>query len=1122
VNIFMLTDKELRDEATYKSTYQRGCEYYQAGKVQSIKFNPDKKIFSATVMGSKLYNIKAYFDEDKELDEYACDCPAFRSYDGMCKHVIAALKSVQKNWTTYFNDNETKPSSLNSVNGTAAITLTKERGVPNNRLTPSKKNNEKLVLNYATKELLEFFTKDMMVPREYQPSEPIKLIPTYAFSNIAGKMKNWLEFAIGDERMYVVKDIPQLMRALENKQQITYGKKFTLKPQEHFFDEQSIVLLDFVQSIYNDEKQLANWGYGGSYTSVFGEPRHLKLTNTTIRKFFDIMGDSTFSLVSNNQKNHPVKMVEGRPLVNVSVKNRVGGLKIDMQAGNHFFGLDTNCHYIYYNGIVYKVDPEFSNYLKPLLRCFALNGKPEVHIPSTEIPNFFATMLPSLEKIGKVKVDQSLFDNCYKEQLEMQVYFDRFGEGMSAGITFKYGKFLINGIGETSKLTEDSKGKMLLRSTGEENKLISLFRRYGFRKLAGKFVQDNEEQSYNFLQTGLPELRDIAEIFYSDDFKDVKIQHTGKISAGVKISSKSGMLELSLDYEDIQPDELFELLSSYKLKKRYHRLQNGAFIPLDSADFQMAANLMEQLGLNASDIENKIIELPKHRAMYIDSLTRENSEFNMQRSSAFKKMVQDIREPQDVEVSIPEGIQGKLRGYQTTGFKWLKSLASYGFGGILADDMGLGKTLQVITFIMSEKLAEDSRPSLVIVPTSLVYNWQQEVQKFAPDLKVALVAGNPSERQEQIKDIDAADLVVTSYALIKRDIKFYEDRTFKYCFIDEAQHIKNPNTLSAKSVKKIKATGYFALTGTPIENTLTELWSIFDFLMPGYLHSHQSFSKKFETPIVKNQDKQAMIELGRYIKPFILRRMKKTVLKELPEKIESKMINEMTPEQTKLYIAWMQQAKQEFATEIQSNGFAKSQIKILSLLTRLRQVCCHPSLFIENYNGGSGKLEMLTELIEDAVAGRHRILLFSQFTGMLAIIKEELAARKIEYHYLDGSTKSEERIDLVNSFNAGEKAIFLISLKAGGTGLNLTGADMVIHYDPWWNPAVEDQATDRAHRIGQKNAVQVFRFITKNTIEEKIYDLQQKKRELIDALIQPGENFLTKMSEEEIRKLFED
>ena len=491
----------------------------------------------------------------------------------------------------------------------------------------------------------------------------------------------------------------------------------------------------------------------------------------------------------------------------------------------------------------------------------------------------------------------------------------------------------------------------------------------------------------------------------------------------------------------------------------------------------------------------------------------------MERNRSFKKMVQDIREPQDAEFSLPRGLKGKLRDYQKLGFKWLKSLASYGLGGILADDMGLGKTLQVLTFLLSEKETSPG-PSIVIAPTSLVYNWQDEVNKFAPDLKTIVVAGQQSNRLEQLQEIEQADLIVTSYGLIKRDISVYEQKQFNYCFLDEAQHVKNPNTLNAKAVKRIKALSYFALTGTPIENTLTELWSIFDFVMPGYLRSHKVFTSRFEIPIVKNGDTAARQELTRHIKPFLLRRMKKAVLKELPEKIESKIVTEMTVEQAKLYEACLLQARTELETELRLSGFEKSQIKILALLTRLRQLCCHPSLFLENYQGGSGKLEALEEMLQDAISGGHRILLFSQFTSMLQLIRQQLDSAGIACHYLDGATPAQERIRLVHAFNAGEKNVFLLSLKAGGTGLNLTGADMVIHYDPWWNPAVEEQATDRAYRIGQNNSVQVLKLITKDTIEEKIYLLQQKKKELIDTLIQPGETVITKLTEAEIRELF--
>jgi SNF2 family DNA or RNA helicase len=1081
-----LTDAKIQEGAATSSAYVKGCQYYRNGNVKDITYSQREKAYKARVVGSEMYTIWIHFDSTHTVKDYKCDCPAFSSYfHGMCKHIVAVLKVMQAHWEVYFG--KEKPT----------------------------------MLTHAAQEMLVFFNQDSLSLSPYQQLEPIRIVPTYAFSMDSGGQRSWLEFMIGNEQMYVMKDIPQFLTALDAQQEIVYGKYFTLQPQENRFDKQSKSLLHLLKSAYVDDKQLTNWNYYASSITAFGEPRRLKLTNSNLLRFFAIMEEFPFTMEINHEKISRVQIINERPPVNLAVKAAVGGLKVTMElAEDVFYGLDVDFQYIYYQKTIYKVDSLFASCIKPLMKCFYENKKLEVHIPETEMASFFSSVVPAFEKIGTVDVSDTLLRKFLKEPLEIEVYFDRFADGISGKIAFKYGDLVVDPLDPSKELTTVPPGKTLLRSIREENQILSLFRRHGFTILDGKLVQEDEEKTYDFLQEVLPELQSYAEVFYSDTFKNSRITYTGRVSAGVKINTKSNMLEFSMHYEDIQPSELLALLSSYKLKKRYHRLENGAFIPLDSADFQIVTTLLEQLDLNPQDIENKIIELPKYRAMYLDSLARDASDFCLERSSSFKKMVQDILDPQDMEYPIPEGIQGKLRDYQKVGFKWLKSLAGYGFGGILADDMGLGKTLQVITFVMSEKKL-GNLPSLVIAPTSLVYNWQQEVEKFAPALKVIIVDGNQVERQKQLKEIADSDLVVTSYALMKRDITFYEESAFQYCFIDEAQHIKNPNTLNAKSVKNIRAKGYFALTGTPIENTLTELWSIFDFIMPGYLQTHKSFIQQFETPIIKNGEQKALAELSRHIKPFILRRMKKSVLKELPEKVETRMISEMTTEQAKLYAAWGLQAKKEFENEIQSNGFEKSQIKILSLLTRLRQLCCHPSLFIENYNGGSGKLDMLAEIVEDAVGSGHRILLFSQFTGMLSIIKNQLEAQNVDYYYLDGATKAEERIKLVNSFNGGNKEIFLISLKAGGTGLNLTGADMVIHYDPWWNPAVEDQATDRAYRIGQKNSVQVCKLITKNTIEEKIYVLQQKKREIVDSLVQPGENFLTKMSEAEIRKLFE-
>ena len=423
-----------------------------------------------------------------------------------------------------------------------------------------------------------------------------------------------------------------------------------------------------------------------------------------------------------------------------------------------------------------------------------------------------------------------------------------------------------------------------------------------------------------------------------------------------------------------------------------------------------------------------------------------------------------------------------------------------------------------------QKEKENRKSSLVVSPSSLTLNWQNEANKFAKDLKTLVIRGSLQERKEKIKEIDNYDLVITSYDLLKRDIELYEERgyIFKYVIADEAQYLKNSNTQNAKCIKKINSNTRFALTGTPIENSLAELWSIFDFIMPGYLFTYRKFKNMYETPIVKDNDESAMKKLKMLIEPFILRRNKKEVLTELPDKTVTILNNEMNEEQKNLYLTYLLRAKQELTEQIDLNGFEQSHMQILAALTRLRQICCHPGLFIGNYKQGSSKLEQCIEIIEEGAEAGHKILLFSGYTSMFDFIEKELRARKIKYFKLTGATKVDERIELVDEFNENKEIkVFLISLKAGGTGLNLTGADMVIHYDPWWNVSTENQATDRAYRIGQKNNVQVYKLITKNSIEEKIYELQAKKASLANTMLDTKTSFINKLSKEDIMKLFE-
>ena len=430
----------------------------------------------------------------------------------------------------------------------------------------------------------------------------------------------------------------------------------------------------------------------------------------------------------------------------------------------------------------------------------------------------------------------------------------------------------------------------------------------------------------------------------------------------------------------------------------------------------------------------------------------------------------------------------------------------------------------MLSVIVDYAKKEGRKASLVVSPSSLTLNWQNEARKFTNELKTMVIRGTLAERKRLIEEIDNYDLIITSYDLLKRDIELYKEKnyTFKYIIADEAQYLKNSNTKNAKAIKEIKAETRYALTGTPIENSLAELWSIFDFIMPGYLFTYRKFKNIYETPIVKEDDEQAMAKLKMLIEPFVLRRNKKEVLTELPEKTVTVLNNEMNEEQQNLYLTYLARAKQEIAEKVEIDGFENSQMQILAALTRLRQICCHPSLFVEGYNEGSSKLEQCIEIIEEAINGGHKILLFSGYTSMFEIIEKELKKRSIEYFKLTGATKVDERMKMVDEFNENSNIkLFLISLKAGGTGLNLTGADMVIHYDPWWNISTENQATDRAYRIGQKNNVQVYKLITKNSIEEKIYELQEKKAKLADSMLDTNTKFINRFSREEIMKLFE-
>jgi len=543
----------------------------------------------------------------------------------------------------------------------------------------------------------------------------------------------------------------------------------------------------------------------------------------------------------------------------------------------------------------------------------------------------------------------------------------------------------------------------------------------------------------------------------------------------------------------------------------------------NNKDIEFLSTLTEGLDISYKNIEDKI-QLPVNRALYLDKLLKENSQIEVTTNNEYNDIIEKTIIKED-DNNVSDELKDVLRDYQKVGHEWLSILDQYGFGGILADDMGLGKTIQILSVLITNKKQEkDNKASLVVAPSSLTLNWKNESEKFAKDLNILIINGYAEERKEKIKQIKNYDLVITSYDLLKRDIEEYEalDYVFRYIVADEAQYIKNNNTQNSKAIKRIKAKTKYALTGTPMENSLSELWSIFDFIMPGYLFTYKKFKNNYEIPIAREHDEEVLKKLKMLIEPFVLRRTKKEVLKELPDKTTIVLNNEMQEEQEKIYLSYLASARDELEEEIEDKGFEQSRIKILALLTRLRQICCHPSLFISNYKDGSGKLNQCIELVKDGIQSGHKILLFSGYTSMFEIIEQALKKEGISYLKLTGKTSVKDRFELIEQFNNDENIkVFLISLKAGGTGINLTSADMVIHYDPWWNLSVENQATDRTHRIGQTKKVQVYKLITKNSIEEKIYDLQQRKKELIDNMLSTDTKFINKLSKEDIMGLFE-
>lgn len=1083
------------------------------------------EIYSKVKGSYDRYNVKVNIKNfDVNLSGSECECLDYASNDNMCKHMVATVLEYVNQKTD--SEQNSLPKTKEELEEIKRLEIEREK----KRIKQQGYLEFQQILGQFSEENSTENRYGIKVLREKKelvdkiPNGSVRIIPNIKQEGYSNEIN--LSFQIGEKQLYKIKDLPEFFDSVTQGSHYRHGAKLEFFHNIEKFDQSAQKILPYIlkyAQIIKYANQNSNVGNRYYYTSTnVLNKNHINLVDEAFDEFFDLFINEYVKSEKDGEKDE-VLFLDEEPKINFElVKLDDEDYKLNNKFKNEYKDFVTKKYtYFLSNYSMYRCSKKFGKTTLKLLNNFKYNPDKDVIIKKEQLPLLFTSIIPKVKENIEFKNLDEEVEKYSPKELNVKLFFDfdDFGNIVSK-VKFCYDELEINPFNEIEKID-------CIRDIKGEKESKDLFESTGFEIVKENMVLIDEDDIYNFLSNDINKYMEKFEVMVTDKFKTKQIKQPKIGTLGVKV--ENNLLNINLENIDFDKSELKNIMQKYNLKKKYHRLKDGSFLDLQTnEDMDLINSFTDGMDIDYKTLSTGKIRVPVYRTVYLEKLLDNFKNTEIIKNDEYKSIINKIEDKEDNEnIEVPKKFNKILRAYQKTGFKWLKVLDEYKFGGILADDMGLGKTLQLIVILdayINSVNKKDKLPSLVVCPSSLSINWKNEVLKFAPSIKVLVVSGKAEDREEQIKSINKYDLVITSYDLLKRDIDTYNELKyiFKYVIADEAQYIKNSNTKNATALKSINANTRFALTGTPIENSLSELWSIFDYVMPGYLFSYTKFKKNYETPIVKNNDEKALKRLKMLIEPFILRRLKKEVLTELPDKTISILNNEMVEEQNKIYLSHLMKAKQEIQEELSSNGFEKSQIKILALITRLRQICCHPSLFIDNYKGESSKLNQCIEVVKDATESGHKILLFSQFTSMFDILEKEFAKEGIKYFKLTGQTKVSERMKLVEDFNKNKEIqVFLISLKAGGTGLNLTGADMVIHYDPWWNLSAENQATDRAYRIGQKNNVQVYKLITQNSIEEKINELQNKKAKLTDNMLSTEETFINKLSKDDIMSLFE-
>lgn len=1083
--------KQIIKEITGSTIYNRGLELFQEHKVLSFKSREEKDDISmeAVVQGSgrKKYNVELTYNTFyEEVSSCYCDCPAFYNYDGICKHCTAVLLACEDQ----LDDQRTLFDYINEPGRTGhGRRLSDYIGSDSSRFLPRSRSKE---TTPVIKDLLQRQRVRAAAPlMQDAVHEKVILEPHFHCSadNAA------VEFKIGIDTRYVLKDVFEFARNIDSNAEYSYGKKLkflhTLSAFEPFSQKLVRFILRWVKANGPAYTEYSYYSYYPSYTKL----RQIPLGSADFEELLMLLESRPILVSFDGTVERAWHRTDDKPIRRMQISGKRDGIEVKFTPLSQL--QSPRAVFTFQDGLIYTESTEDLLPIQDFLSCLSKLPGTAFYIDKSDIPAFCRELLPLLEKHYECeRVDFNEADYGV-QPVSFEIYLDAPQRNfITCKVYAVYGEKKF----EVYRKEEEHTGRDAIREVQVGNAVASYCNAYDEQEHA-MVIADDDEKIYELLTSGIPRFQELGDVYVSDALKRIRVIYGGKVEIGVSLSGN--LLELTMDAAELSREELVEILSRYDKKKKYFRLKNGSFIQTQDEGFQTLLSMKEDLNLTDAQLKKGTVTLPKYRALYLDQELKEVQGISASRNETFKALVQNMKTIEENNFEAPASLEPILRPYQTTGFKWLKTLYRSGFGGILADDMGLGKTLQAIAFLLSEYLeakAADNRRALIVTPASLVFNWKNEFSLFAPGLPVRMVTGSAAERHEIIHSAQSRDILITSYELLKRDLEEYEGIPFFCQIIDEAQYIKNHNTQAAHAVKSIASECRFALTGTPIENRLSELWSIFDYLMPGFLYGYQRFRTEVEIPVVQNQEEAAMSRLQKMVRPFILRRLKRDVLTDLPDKLEKCMYANMEGEQRKLYYAHVQRIRMMLDKQSEEE-FKTARIQILSELTKLRQLCCDPALIYEKYESPSAKSALCVDLIRNAVEGGHKILLFSQFTSMLENLQALLDAEGISYYVLTGSTPKEQRLSLVERFNRDETSVFCISLKAGGTGLNLTAADIVIHYDPWWNLAVQNQATDRAHRIGQTNIVNVYKLIMKDTIEENIMKLQERKKELAEQIL---------------------